>query len=48
MLTRGKVLQSHDFSIEHEPGMYNVIPDALTRLFYFEEKNVPRNLSKRI
>ena len=38
MLTRWAIaLKSYDFAVELKPGKYTVIPDALSRLFYFEK-----------
>ena len=39
MLTRWAIaLQSYDFTVQHKPGKLNIIPDTLSRLFYFERQ----------
>ena len=39
MLTRWAIaLQSFDFSVQHKPGKLHVVPDTLSRLFFFENE----------
>ena len=41
MLTRWAIApQSYDFTVEHEPGKLNIIPDTLSRLFNFEHSEM--------
>ena len=41
MLTRWAiVLQLYDFTVEHKPGKFNIIPDTLSRLFNFEHSEM--------
>ena len=41
MLIRWAIaLQSYDFTVEHEPGKLNIIPDTLSRLFNFEHSEI--------
>ena len=41
MLTRWAItFQSSDFTVEHKPGKFNIIPDTLSRLFNFERSEM--------
>ena len=41
MLTRWTItLQSYDFTVEHKPGKFNIIPDTLSRLFNLEHSEM--------
>ena len=43
MLTRWAIsLQSYDFTVQHRPGKQNVMPDMLSRLVAFEDREILR------